>query len=468
MTPVPGRRGVAVAGLVLLAVACGNSSSTATSPASSRPGGTSSAGTVTAPATTPLASASWLTYHSDGFRSGADTTSPSPASPSPAWSSPALDGAIYAEPLVDGDLVLIATEGGTLYGLDAATGTVRWQRHVADPVPRSALPCGDVFPLGITGTPVIDAATHVAYAVAETGDGQHLLAAVDDRSGSPLWQQTIDPPGTEPINQQQRSALALTSGRVVVAMGGLFGDCGQYRGYVVSLDAGGGGQLRSWIVPASREAGLWAPSGPAVAANGDLFVVTGNGAPTSTFDHSDSVVRLNPDMQESDYFAPTNWQALSGGDTDLGSTGVTLLDSGLALAAGKDGIAYVLRTDHLGGIGGAVTSLDTGGAVFGGLAVSGGVAYFPADNGLVAVRVSPSGRLTKVWRGPAVWPPIVAGGAVWAVERDRPVLDALDPVNGTVVFQYALTAAEHFTSPTAAHGRLYVAASDHVVALTGI
>jgi hypothetical protein len=216
-----------------------------------------------------------------------------------------------------------------------------------------------------------------------------------------------------------------------------------------------------------REAGLWAPSGPAVDANGDLFVVTGNGEPTTTFDHSDSVVHLNPDMQESDYFAPRNWQDLSAGDVDLGSTGVSLIGGGQALVAGKDGIAYLLNTAHLGGIGGQVTSLDTGGGVYGGLAVSGGVAYFPAANGLAAVRVS-SGRLTELWGGPAVWPPIVAGGVLWAVERDQPTLDALDPNSGSVVFRYPLGAAEHFTTPTATQGRLYVAAGDHLVALRGI
>jgi hypothetical protein len=36
------------------------------------------------------------------------------------------------------------------------------------------------------------------------------------------------------------------------------------------------------------------------------------------------------------------------------------------------------------------------------------------------------------------------------------------------VFQYPLTAVEHFTTPTATYGRLYVAAGDHVVALAGV
>lgn len=455
------RAWLAAAALALLS-GCGGPSSSGSTPPPVGLTVTSSVLTAGSPAP-----AAWLTYHHDNARSGVDTSSPPLGAPALAWTSPPLDGAVYAEPLVDGRIVLAATEGGSLYGLDAERGQVLWRTHVADPVAQSALPCGDVFPLGITGTPVIDPVTHVAYAVAETGDGRHLLAAVADADGTLLWTRPVDPDGTRPITQQQRAALALVDGRVVVPMGGLFGDCGQYRGYVVSADEGGGGALRSWIVPAVREAGMWATSGAAVDANNGIYVTTGNGEPTATFDHSDSVVRLDTELHDTDYFAPDDWQQLSRDDTDLGSTGVSLV-SGFALVAGKDGIAYLLHADHLGGIGGAVASLQVGGGVYGGLAIDGDVAYIPATDGLRAVRVGAAGTLAEVWRGPATWPAIVSGGAVWAMERDSGTLDALDPATGAVRFAYPAGDVEHFTTPTAAAGSLYVAARDHVVALAGV
>ena len=73
---------------------------------------------------------------------------------------------------------------------------------------------------------------------------------------------------------------------------------------------------------------------------------------------------------------------------------VTLLAAGwLAAGCGGGGVSTAvstaLHTDHLGGIGAAVASLHVGGGVFGGLVVSGRVAYLPAIGGLSAFRVGP-------------------------------------------------------------------------------
>src|SRR5439155_7436352 len=47
----------------------------------------------------------------------------------------------------------------------------------------------------------------------------------------------IDPPGMDPLTQQLRSALSLGNGRVYIAYGGLFGDCGDYHGWVAAVAA---------------------------------------------------------------------------------------------------------------------------------------------------------------------------------------------------------------------------------------
>ena len=110
-----------------------------------------------APSDSPatLAATDWTTYHRDAARTGAAPASPAAGPLSIAWRR-RLDGAVYGQPLMVDDLVIAATEGDTVYGLDRATGRVRWHVHLGTPVPLSALPCGDIDPLGITGTPVID------------------------------------------------------------------------------------------------------------------------------------------------------------------------------------------------------------------------------------------------------------------------------------------------------------------------
>jgi len=127
------------------------------------------------------ANADWLTYHLDPGRLGNDSTDPTATTITAAWASPSLDGAVYAEPLIFGPNVLVATENNTIYSLDAGTGEINWQEHLGTPVPNSSLPCGNVNPVGITGTPVIDGATHTIYAVGMLFPTEHPLRTVRRR-----------------------------------------------------------------------------------------------------------------------------------------------------------------------------------------------------------------------------------------------------------------------------------------------
>jgi hypothetical protein len=271
----------------------------------------------------------WFTYHSDAARSGAVPGGPDPASPAVAWRAP-LDGPVYASPLVVDRTVVAATEGGSLYGLDATTGDLRWRTHLADPVAGSALPCGNIDPLGITGTPAYDRTTDQVFAVAvrptAAGVLDHVLFGIDPADGAIRSQQAADAPGTVHATELQRGALLVVGGTVYVPYGGNYGDCGQYLGRVVGLPVGGSGPLTAFAVPTPREGGIWAPPGPVGLPGGDLLVSTGNGEATSgTWDHSDSILRLNPQLQIRDGFAPTGWAQENSVDADLGSTGPLLL-----------------------------------------------------------------------------------------------------------------------------------------------
>jgi outer membrane protein assembly factor BamB len=205
-----------------------------------------------------------------------------------------------------------------------------------------------------------------------------------------------------------------------------------------------------------------------VDAGGNLFVSTGNGSSTSSFDFGNSVIRLNPSLHRTAYWAPANAATLNAHDTDLGSTGPVLIPGGRAFIIGKEGVGYLLDASRLGGIGGQLASRQICGGAFGASAYANGLVYVPCVDGLAAVRATSSG-LTKAWRGPGfrAGPPIVAGGAVWTVDLDSGVLYALDASTGSVRFQTGIDNPAQFTSPTAAGKWIYVGGGSRVLAFTG-
>jgi outer membrane protein assembly factor BamB len=467
----------AVAVAVLL-VACSSGSGTGQSPAppssaSVSPSGAPSTGaSPTGPSPSgSISEAAWLTYHRDAARTGFDDSSPPIGSVRQAWTSPDLDGAIYAQPLLFEGRLLVATENDSVYALDAQSGNILWQTHLGEPVPRSSLPCGNIDPTGITGTPVIDPATGLLYAVDFVQPGRHELVAVDTSNGQVRFRHAADAAGADPLVHQQRAALAISGERIYAAYGGLFGDCGDYRGTVVGLALDGSGPLLAYRVPTQREAGIWGPSGPAVEPSGDLLVATGNSESTSSFDFGNSVIRLSPDLQPLDSFAPANWLELNAGDVDLGSVGPALLSDGLVFAVGKEGVGYLLDLDHLGGIGGESFSGPVcGGGAFGGTAAMGSLVFVPCTGGLAALEVGAGPSFRMLWEAPDfhAGPPIVAGGAVWTVALGSGDLLGFDVRSGRQIFKTALGSVANFASPLAAGGRLYVAADRRVVAFSGV
>ena len=279
------------------------------------------------------------------------------------------------------------------------------------------------------------------------------------------WHRAIDPRGLAGRVEQARGALAIAGGRVYLAYGGLLGDCGAYKGAVVSLALDGQGDMASYVVPTTREAGIWHPGGPAVDANGDLWVSTGNSESSGRFDYGNAVVRLSPQLQSLDYFAPPDWLRLNRGDTDLGSIGPALVGTNRVVAAGKSGIAYLLDRQHLGNIGGAITSTHAcDAAAFGTAAVLGPTVFLPCTDALVAIGTT-GDRLVAGWRRPGqAGPPIVAVNVVWVLDGNG-TLVALDPASGQQRFSTQLgEAASRFVSMSAANGRLFVAPSNKVTA----
>jgi outer membrane protein assembly factor BamB len=416
--------------------------------------------------------ATWPQFNRDAARSGvaADLRSAGPLSI--RWRAN-LDGAVYGQPLLIGGLVVAATENDTVYALNSSTGKTVWKRHVGTPVPQSSQHgCGDIFPLGITGTPVYDQGNGLVYAVAETTGYQHVLFGLSVSNGAVQVERYIPTPDGQQAWDQQRPALALANGRVYATFGGLEGDCGPYIGSVVGVPVSGNGSLVSFRTPTTREGAIWGTAGPVTGSGGDLYVSTGNGAASGgRYDGSDSVNRLSPTLRRLSFFAPSTWADDNANDLDLGSTQPVLAAGGSLFIMGKRQVGYLLNATNLGGIGG-----QRGQSVickaFGAAAVSGSTVYEPCtSNGPAAIDVSTATRTIRVlWRGPggADGSPVVGGGAVWVTDWHSGTLYELSQATGKVRQQIPIGAGlPHFSSLSLGNGTAFVATLNGVTAVSG-
>ena len=412
--------------------------------------------------------ADWTMYHYDNARSGYVASEPDPTHLSSLWKQP-LDGAVYAEPLVINGEVIVATEHDTLYALDAQTGQIRWHTTVGTPVPLSDLPCGNIDPRGITGTPIYDPQTGLVFVVAEVQGPAHLLIGIDLKTGQIKVRRLVDPPGTNPQTEQQRAALALYGNRVYIAFGGLYGDCGDYHGMVVASSTDGTGALLTYQVPTSREGAIWAPSGPVIDVQGNLYVTVGNGAATQgNWDHSDSVLRLSPTLQLEDAFAPQGWQSDNASDLDLGSLGPVLLPNGLLFAHGKSNQGYVLRAGHLGGIGGQIQTISVCSAgAYGGAAISGQLAFIPCADGLRELKLEAGRNLVPGWQAQTqvTGSPVIGGNTIYSLDPGDGILYALDASTGAVRVTLSVGPTSRFATPTLFQSSNFVGTMTGIVAV---
>jgi len=432
----------------------------------------------------------WPTYHRDSIRSGVDPDATQPIAPTLAWQSQSLGAPIYGQPLILGSRVYVATSGDKIFALEAATGAVVWEKGLGAPVPASALQCGNINPtVGVIGTPVIDPSRNVIYAVADTWDAgkkeaRHVLKGLDLSSGAEILNRSVDPPGTDAKAMLQRTALNLDRGNVVFGFGGNYGDCGSYRGTVVSAPEDGG-PPSFWLYtpapPSTSGGAIWGPSGPAIDGEGHIYATTGNpnpqnGEDAETYDYSDSVIELDQSLNRIGNFKPPSWLTDSNNDTDLGSAGPELLPGGLLFQAGKNGTGYLIGEATMGSEANAVYSAQVcaGQGSFGGDAYAAGVIYIPCTNGVQALAYNQAARtFTPLWKGPsdAVGPPTLSAGLVWSVatggsKGGGTKLYGLDPSTGVPRYTEILPSGvdDHFASPSAAGGRLFVSTGSTVSA----
>jgi outer membrane protein assembly factor BamB len=416
-------------------------------------------------------------YHDDPAGRGVAAGVGSVDTAARAWTSPTLDGQLYGEPLVLGDRVYVATEGDTVYALSATTGAIAWSARLGTPIPSALLPCSNINPtVGITGTPVIDAERHEIFVVADelkNGRPAHMLVGLNTASGQVELSQNVDPPGQPPANGLQRTGLTLDHGRVYFGFGGNAEDCGFYRGRLASVPESGG-TTRFFTVdarPGEKHGAIWmGGAAPAVDANGNLWVATGNGSVSSGqqgYDYSDAALELSPSLRLLQFFAPATWRVDNSDDLDM-TTEPVLLPDGQVIAAGKSSVVYLLNGSHLGGIGKQQAKLSPACTtnIDGGSADVGMTVYLPCLGGIIAVKATRSPpALHLLWTSSVGGgPPIMAGRLVWTIGQNGK-LYGLDPATGKIRQKATIGAPKnHFPTPGIGAGLLLAASAQNVIA----
>jgi hypothetical protein len=320
-----------------------------------------------------------LTQHNDNSRTGANLreTALTPTNVNKAQFGMLfkrmVDDQLYTQPLVatgvqvgggTHDLVVVTTVNNSVYAFDAndaaATASI-WHVNFGAPanVNSANFGCLDINgQMGIIGTPVIDKARGVLYVVALTRTGtdytQRLheldLATGADVPESPV---VIKADGFNALMQNQRPALMLANGMVYV---GYASHCDKepYHGYLMAYDSQTLAQAAMFNTsPTGSEASIWqSGQGPAADADGNVYVVSGNGSWDGVTNFSESFLKLSPQLKLLDWFTPTNHFALDKSDTDLNSSGATMIPgTHLVLGGGKEGVLYSLDTRDFGHLG---------------------------------------------------------------------------------------------------------------------
>ncbi len=339
---------------------------------------------------TPSARADEVTASQDNLRTGWDPHEPglSPATVAgPTFGQlfdARLSGQIYAQPVIAGHVLIVATESNHVYGLNAATGAVLWSRYLGPPESAATLGCSDLAPsVGVTSTPVYDSATGSIYLVAVVDDTPapappHVYAyAISAQTGAvrtgwpvAIHGSPVNEPGAvfNPLTERQRASLLLVNGSVYAAFAS-YCDFQPYAGYVAGVNTSTRKQTL-WTDEAGltdSQGGIWQSGGGLMSdGTGRIFLSTGNGvspppgAGTSPLPElGDSVVRLSVGpaggLSAADYFSPANAPTLDATDADFGSGAPVGLPFGtssyphLLVQVGKDGRVFLLNRDNLGG-----------------------------------------------------------------------------------------------------------------------
>ncbi len=447
--------------------------------------------------------------------------------------SATIQGNVYAQPLYVQNgpggkgIFIVVTESNNVHAVSETDGSSVWTKNLGTPAGASGAGCGNIAPLGITGTPAIDLPSRTLFLSAVVGSATtiqthqiHALSIDDgsEKTGYPVDVSKLSSGSTafDPVVQNQRGAALIANGTLYVPYGGHAGDCGQYHGWIVAVPLTNPAGAQAWATGA-KAGGIWAVGG-ACSDGTDVFAATGNTytigqAPPNNWEQGDAVLRFKGlatySNQAVDYFTPSNWQALDQSDGDLGGTGPIIVDvsgatpSALVVALGKNGVAYLLNRANLGGKGTGNGTTGEGvqsAKVASNTIMNAATTYTTANGTYVAFNTTgagvgcptgQSGNLVALKIG-ATSPPTM--GVAWCVDnqgRGSPMTTTTDGKSEAIVWAVGATSSNklhgfdgdtgavvysgggtgdtvagvhYFNSPIAAKGRIIVAGNNALYA----
>jgi hypothetical protein len=369
---------------------------------------TSSVATLTVAAATDV-----LTQHNDVARTGQNlteailTTSNVNSAKFGKLGLYPVDGAVDAEPLYASNvevpnngthnLLIAATEQGSVYAFDADSGATIWQvstlKTGESPSDDPSCPtqCAEDAEIGVNPTPVIDrprGSNGAIYVVAASKDGSgnyhQRLHALDLALGTELFGGPVEIqatyPGTgdnsngtdvvfDPKQYRERSALLLLNGVIYTAWASHY-DVRPYTGWIMGYSASTLAQTSVLnVTPNGSDGAIWmSGAGLAADSSGNIYFADANGVFDSALDangfpsngdYGNAFIKLSTanGLAVADYFEMDNQVYENAEDIDLGSGGTMVLPdlsdgSGhtlhLAVAAGKDSNLYVANRDSMG------------------------------------------------------------------------------------------------------------------------
>jgi hypothetical protein len=443
-----------------------------------------------------------LTYHNDAARTGQNltetalTTNNVTSAKFGKLGFYPVDGLVDAEPLYASqvavpnsgthNVLLVATEHGSVYAFDADSGATLW--HVSTPKSGETTSddhgCGQVTPeIGVTSTPVIDRTSgpHGAiYVVAMSKDGSgnyhQRLHALDLALGTELFSGPVDIqatyPGTgdntngtnvvfDPGQYKERAALLLLNG-VIYAGWASHCDYRPYTGWIMGYSESTLAQTSVLnVTPNGSEGAIWmAGAGLAADNSGNIYFLDANGdfdtnlnanGFPSDGDYGNAFMKVSTSggLAVADYFEMDNEASENGSDTDLGSGGTIVLPdlndgSGntmhLAVGAGKDSNLYVVNRDAMGKFSSNNTTIyqELAGALPGGVwampAYFNNVVYYGSVGSPIQaftitnakLSTSATAQTPTSFGYPGATPSVSANGTsngiVWAVENKNPAV----------------------------------------------
>jgi outer membrane protein assembly factor BamB len=400
------------------------------------------------------------------------------------------------------DLLFVTTRTGQIVALDAHDGTQLWQQEYG---PGDCTINGGASACYTTSSPAIDPDKRFVYSYGLDGYVHKYAVGDGTESTDGGWPELVTRKG---YDEKGSSALNIATARngasyLYVAHAGYPGDRGDYQGHLTTINLADGTQ-HVFNAACSDQADIhFFPSGQgqdceaaqtaiwvrqAVVYDPDtdkMYTVTGNGMFDGAHNWGESVIALNPDGTGAnggplDSYTPTNFEALTSRDADLGSTAPVILPMlpesaipHLAVQGGKDAKLRLLNLDNLSGQGGPghtggeigpLVDVPQGGQVL----TAPAVWINPADSSVSVIITNGSGvsalhvvtgddvtpGLRPLWQNPnGGTTPIVANGVIYYAGSGT--LHALDAATGNELWHDTIGSI-HWESPIVANSVVYI------------